>query len=319
MDTENHGIEELFDKFAEALRYEQGRSPHTVRAYTRDVLEYARYIAGDAERFDPGSISTSDVRVWLADMSRRGLQQTTVKRKLESLRSFFIYLIRAGEITSDPTAPIELSVRKKPLPKYVPAREMEKLLSDDAAADDAGSFPALRDRMIVTLLYTTGMRRAEILALHDSDFRTGRRELRILGKGNKERVVPLAPEIIALAEQYISARNEKFPAGRGDRFLVGDRGRNMSERALSDTVRRQLSATGASQKTPHVLRHTFATAMLNGGADINTVKEFLGHSSLATTQIYTHVSYAEMRRDYDRAHPRAAEEAATETDKEENT
>ena len=298
--------EQYLSRYEDMLRLEQGRSKLTVYAYLHDVREYIAYITGEhPETFDPGSISTSDIRVWLASLSRKGLQRQSVKRKLQSLRSFFVFLLRSGSIAADPTGPVELSVRKKPLPKYVPEREMEQVIETDEQSPDAGSFEGTRDRMIISLLYTTGMRRAEILSLTDSDFRMARGELRILGKGNKERIVPLAPQMLLDVKEYMRLRDERFPARSGCRFLTGNRGKDMSAAALASIVRSQLAGTSAEQRTPHVLRHTFATAMLNGGADINTVKEFLGHASIATTQIYTHVSFADLQRDYNKAHPRA--------------
>lgn len=297
----------LTELFAEALRYEQGRSPLTVEAYLRDLRQFISFVTGDKDNtFDPLTISTSDVRAWLAELSRGGIQTVSVKRKLQSVRAFFHFMMRSHRMDSDPTGPIELSVRRKRLPKYVPEREMERLLAaDDASSDD---FEQTRDRMIMLLLYTTGMRRAEALRLHDDDLRLERGEVLVHGKGNKERLLPLGQEVVTLIRQYLAMRDEltQQPDHDGQQpFLTGKSGCGMSERTLSSIVKRELAGTSAEQRSPHVLRHTFATAMLNGGADINTVKTFLGHASLATTQIYTHVTFADMKRAYNTAHPRA--------------
>lgn len=299
-----HELEKLY---VESLRFEQGRSMLTVDAYLRDLRQFADFITdGRREEFDSSSIATNDIRYWLVTLSRGGIGQTTLRRKIESLRGWFRFLMRSGELAADPSAPLRITYRRRELPKYVASGEMEKVLAADAAAPDADTFEGARDRLIITLLYTTGIRRAELLRLTDSDIRRARRELRVTGKGGKERVIPLAEEVIDLAGLYIRLRDERFPGITGDRrLLAGTRGGALGEKKLAEIIKTQLSGTSADQKSPHVLRHTFATSMLNGGADINTVKAFLGHSSLSTTQIYTHVSYGEMRRDYDRAHPRS--------------
>lgn len=307
---------DLTELFADALRYEQGRSRLTVEAYLRDLRQFISFVTGDKDdTFDPLTISTADVRTWLAALSRKGIQTASVKRKLQSVRAFFHFMMRSHRMDSDPTGPIELSVRRKRLPKYVPEREMERLLASDAASSD--NFEQIRDRMIMLLLYTTGMRRAEALRLQDGDIRLERGEVLVHGKGNKERLLPLSQEVVSLIRQYINMRDKsaQHHDNEGQRpFLTGKSGCGMSDRTLTSIVKKELAGTSAEQRSPHVLRHTFATAMLNGGADINTVKTFLGHASLATTQIYTHVTFADMKRAYNTAHPRAG---GTASDKEE--
>lgn len=294
------------EEFLRHLRVEQGRSPLTVEAYRRDLEAYAAFITGGKpEVFSPTDIATNDIRVWLAELSRQNMTQTTVKRKLQSLRAFFRFLHKRGAIAADPSAPIEMHLRRRRLPTYVPAAEMERVLETDSASASTESFASVRDRLIIELLYTTGMRRAEMLALSDGSFRLSQGEVRIVGKGNKERVVPLAPTVIAHIREYFRVRDEEFPGSAlaTQRFLIS-RGRAMSRNKLTEIVRRELAGTSTEKKSPHVLRHTFATAMLNNGADIETVREFLGHTSLSTTQIYTHVTVREMLREYGTAHPR---------------
>lgn len=291
------------------LRYELGRSPHTIEAYLRDLHEYADFITnGHIDRFDATTVATADVRIWLTSLSTCGRSAVTIKRKLQSLRAFFFFCLRRGLIKADPTAPIEMAIRRRELPRCVPETKMEQILQTGAQAPDADSEWALRDRLIITLLYTTGIRRAELLALKDSDVNRARREIRVLGKGNKERTLPLAESICELLDAYLATRECSSACST----LFRHRGRPLSATRLAQIVRQQLAGSGTDRPTPHTLRHTFATTMLNHGAEINTVQAFLGHVSLETTQIYTHVTFADMKRAYSHAHPRAE---ASRTDK----
>lgn len=288
--------------FEEHLRGELGRSPLTAEAYLRDLEAFAAYMAAP-DGFAPDEVATNDVRSFLADRSRRGDTSRTLRRKTQSLRAYFRYLRRRGLTTTNPAADVVLAKPDKPLPEFVTAQQMEEILADcqpdspDCGADET------RDALIMELLYSTGIRQAELLALRECDLNASARELRITGKRRKQRVLPVPQELV---DKMLAYREELRRQGEvPESFFAGSPGKPLSKTTLYRIVHRSLAGANCPQKSPHTLRHTFATAMLNNGADLNTVKEFLGHSRLDTTQIYTHVSFAEMKRAYAGAHPRS--------------
>lgn len=288
--------------FEEHLRGELGRSPLTVEAYLHDLEAFAAYMAAP-EGFAPEEVSTNDVRSFLADRSRRGDTARTLRRKTQSLRAYFRYLRRRGLAQNNPAADVVLAKPDKPLPEFVTTQQMEEILTESEAEADGGAPDENRDALIIELLYSTGIRQAELLALRECDLNASTRELRITGKRRKQRILPLPQEIV---EKMLTYREELKRKGTApEAFFEGSPGKPLSKTTLYRIVHRSLAGASCPQKSPHTLRHTFATAMLNNGADLNTVKEFLGHSRLDTTQIYTHVSFAEMKRAYEGAHPRS--------------
>ncbi len=288
--------------FEEHLRGELGRSPLTVEAYLRDLQAFAAYMAAP-EGFSPQEIGVNDVRSFLADRSRRGDSPRTLRRKTQSLRAYFRYLRRRGLTKVNPAADVILAKPDKPLPEFVTAPQMEQIIAEcnpDASRCDGD---ASRDSLIIELLYSTGIRQAELLALRECDLNASTCELRITGKRRKQRVIPLAQEMVSKMLAYREDLKKRGEAPES--FFAGPMGHPLSKTTLYRIVHRRLASANCPQKSPHTLRHTFATAMLNNGADLNTVKEFLGHSRLDTTQIYTHVSFAEMKQAYAGAHPRS--------------
>lgn len=291
------------DDFLEGLELELRRSPHTVTAYGNDLRQFAAWLTGGRpEEFRADDVTTADIRAWLASMARAREKATTIRRKTQSLRAFYRYLLRSGSVDVNPAADIVLARTPKPLPKFVAAADMERLLADAPPADNP---LALRDHLIVTLLYATGMRRAELAAVRDSDIDFHSGEIRVHGKRGKDRLIPVAQQLLDEISRWMKARDELWPDMEEPRALIVNKGEPASGWVIYDVVHRALAATPAAKKSPHTLRHTCATALLNDGADLNSVKELLGHSSLATTQIYTHVSFADMKRAYSAAHPRA--------------
>ncbi len=302
--TERARGKTIIDSFTTYLLVEQGHSKLTSEAYMRDLKEFISYICLDEQDFDAASVTSADIRSWIASLARKGDSARTLRRKTQSLRSFFRYLHKRGIVKLNPAADIALAKPSKPLPKFVAENEMEKIL--EPGKEPESSFVEMRNDVIIEMLYATGMRRAELLALRDEDLDFNRGEIRIHGKRNKQRVVPLPQQLLSKLGAYLSMRDEKDMHDDGNHIFTTPHGA-MSASTLQIIVRKALEHSPVAQRSPHVLRHSFATAMLNNGADLNTVKEFLGHSSLSTTQIYTHVSLAEMRDNYRKAHPRSPE------------
>lgn len=260
-------------------------------------------------------------------MGRRGDKPASLRRRTQSLRAYFHWLLRQGVVKSNPAADITLAKLPKPLPHFVRANELEALLdtleaqqhypaattgenridnTEEKNKETTGEedWTAARDHLILHLLYATGIRRAEAIALTDDDFSPHRRELRIFGKGRKQRIIPLADALTEELLAWQSLRDSKWPhLAKPAHILVTSRG-PMSASTLEVIVRRLLAGTSTDRKSPHTLRHSFATAMLNGGADLDSVREMLGHASVATTQIYTHLSIEDIKKAYESAHPR---------------
>lgn len=288
--------------FEEHLRGELGRSPLTVEAYLRDLKAFAAYMAAP-DGFAPEEVGVNDVRSFLADRSRRGDTARTLRRKTQSLRAYFRYLRRRGLSRYNPAADVTLAKTDKPLPEFVTTQQMEEIIEDSRTAQDNYDPDQTRDTLIIELLYSTGIRQAELLTLRECDLNASTGELRVTGKRRKQRVLPLPQEIV---DRLLAYREELKRHGTPpETFFASSKGKPLCKSTLYRIVHKRLASANCPQKSPHTLRHTFATAMLNNGADLNTVKEFLGHSRLDTTQIYTHVSFADMKRAYAGAHPRS--------------
>ena len=295
----------MFREFLNYLRLELYRSRHTVEAYSADLHGFKRYmsqtgvITDDAGCFMPGDVRPSHIRGWIAALSEEGMSARSIRRKVQSVRSYFRYLSKRNPELENPATELSLPKAGKKLPEFARHDELNELI---AATEKS------RDRLILMLLYGCGLRRSELLAINDSDISRSRKELRVTGKGNKTRVIPLPEPLLEEIEAYQRERDSEFEARETPRPLfMTSRGR-LSQSGLYKIVRNLLGPTTASKKSPHTLRHTFATTLLNSGADINSVKELLGHSSLGATQIYTHVAFSEMKRDWAKAHPRGRKE-----------
>lgn len=294
----------MIDRFLTYIRGELNYSAHTVHAYELDLNLLANFLTGGKpEEFDPASVTLSDLRAWIAEQGERGLSPRTLRRRTLAARSFFHYLRKAGLIKKNPAADISLPHLPRPLPVFVREQEIERVVAPEAF--DTEEFQPFRDSLVIELLYCTGMRRAELMNLADSDLDLQKGEVKILGKRNKQRLVPMAPELCEHIGKYLRLRSLEFPDFDFPKLLVDNRGLPMNIQGLSSIVKVQLASCTVSKKTPHVLRHTFATAMLRSGARLDSVKELLGHESLATTQIYTHLSFSELQQNYNLAHPRA--------------
>lgn len=293
----------MIDRFVTYLTTEKGYSRHTLLAYEGDLKAFAAWItSGEAARFSPSSVTMQDIRAWLGVMARKGLTPRSLRRKLLAVRSFYRFLHRQGLVEANPAADVELPKLPRPLPEFVPQGEMESVVG--AEAFDTADWEEYRDKLIVDILYSTGIRRSELLAITDRDISTEGGEIKVHGKGNKDRIVPIPRQLCERICRYRALRDARWGETAGV-FLISHRGKPLNNDALSRIVKIELAATSTGRKTPHTLRHSCATALLKEGAEINSVKELLGHSSLATTQIYTHLSFSELKKNYESAHPRA--------------
>lgn len=299
MSEENQTI---FDRFRSFLQFEQNRSPHTVREYLADVEHFADFITGGkTEDFRPESVTTSDIRLWLATEAKH-IGPRSARRKLQSLRALFRYMMKREGLPANPASDITPAKLPKKLPRFVRAEELEEIIDSDRP--DMKPWREERNKLIIDLLYSCGLRCAELRALNDSNIRRDTGEMKVLGKGNKTRIIPIPEPLMQKIEHWQHTRNSLWDSDDTDRPLIaGARGR-LSAAAISKITGNMLATAKGGARNPHSLRHSFATAMLDGGADINSVKEFLGHVSLETTQIYTHVSIDQIRKAYKTAHPR---------------
>lgn len=292
----------MTESFLTYLRTEQNRSRLTVEAYGRDLRQFAAWL-GDAARLDPSGVTATDIRGWLGAEAGKGTRPVSLRRKTQSLRAFFRWAMREGLCHSNPAEDIIPAKTPRHLPDIVKESDMESLLAELAGEDD-GSFEKARTRLALTMLYSLGLRQAELLSITDRDINPHSLELRVTGKRAKQRVVPLPQELMDEISSYRRLRDKRHPGlPEPAPLLAGPHGR-LSKKSLYLMVRDGLSSTPTGRKSPHTLRHTFATAMLNDGCDLDAVREMLGHSSLSTTQIYTHLSYKQIRDNY-KSHPRA--------------
>lgn len=287
--------------FLDYLRAELLRSPCTVKAYGDDLRQFAAWLAAGGDP-DLRLATQGQVRGWLGETAEAGSGPRSLRRKLQSLRSYYKWCLRRGTVTVNPAADVALAKAGKRLPAFVRENDMERLL---ATPDENPGYDSARTRIVLTLLYTLGLRQAELLSLTDADVDFGKGEVKVLGKRNKERIVPLPPDTAAELRQWQAVRDERWPDIPAPRPVLAGRSGPLSRETLYNIVRRGLAGVPAARRSPHTLRHTFATAMVNNGADLDSVREMLGHASLSTTQIYTHLGIRELLAGYRSAHPRA--------------
>lgn len=287
------------DRFIDYIASVKNYSKLTSENYRRDLEQFSFYLSGIEQGLEIENVDADLVRGWLASLVDNGYSATSVNRKLSSLKSFYRFMLRNHYIEVNPVA--MLSGRKKPkrVPEVVRDRDMERLI--DTMPDEG--FEAVRDRLIVDMFYETGIRRAELVGLDVADVDFSCRQVKVLGKRDKERIVPIGDGLVDAIRSYLDAR---AGVARCDALFVSSRGARISATKVYEVVRAVLgSVPGLKKCSPHVLRHSFATAMLDNGADLESVRELLGHNELGTTQIYTHSSFEELKKIYKQAHPRA--------------
>ncbi|GKG73778.1 tyrosine recombinase XerC [Parabacteroides sp. AM58-2XD] len=295
----------LIDSFLDYLRYERNYSNYTIEAYSKDLRQFEEYVKLNKESiFVPGDVDADLVRSWIVSLMDEKISPVSVNRKLSSLKSFFKFLMKQGSISVNPLRLITGPKTKKPLPYFVRDKEMELLLDGDGFDED---FEGVRDRLILEMLYDTGIRRSELIGIQDSDVDFGAMQIRVTGKRNKQRLIPFAEGLKNLIQAYTEVRNREVGSESGW-FFVRKNGEQLSVGIVYTIVKKKLSEIPTlAKRSPHVLRHSFATSMLNNGAELNAVKELLGHSSLASTSVYTHTTFEELKKVY-HAHPRAKKE-----------
>ena len=295
----------LIDSFLDYLRYERNYSNYTIEAYSKDLRQFEEYVKLNKESiFVPGDVDADLVRSWIVSLMDEKISPVSVNRKLSSLKSFFKFLMKQGSISVNPLRLITGPKTKKPLPYFVRDKEMELLLDGDGFDED---FEGVRDRLVLEMLYDTGIRRSELIGIQDSDVDFGAMQIRVTGKRNKQRLIPFAEGLKNLIQAYTEVRNREVGSESGW-FFVRKNGEQLSAGIVYTIVKKKLSEIPTlAKRSPHVLRHSFATSMLNNGAELNAVKELLGHSSLASTSVYTHTTFEELKKVY-HAHPRAKKE-----------
>ena len=291
----------LIESYIKYIRYELNLSAYTVLSYGNDLKQFADFLTGGKETFDAVSVTSSDIRAWMVHLVDVGDATRTVRRKLQALRSFYKYLMKRKLVEVNPAQDVEMAKTPKRLPDCIRVNNVDRLFAD---AIDETDFEAVRDRLILLMFYTTGIRRSELINLRDADVSDS--ELKVHGKRNKDRIVPFGAELGDAIRRYRVLRDSDPVTAGGELFFVRKNGEPLYPTMVYRLAHDKLSEVGGvGRYSPHVLRHTFASAMLNDGAKINSVKELLGHESLAATQVYTHITYSELKSNYEHAHPRA--------------
>ena len=292
----------MIDQFLNYLRYELNRSPKTVQAYEASLRDFQTYFQGVDDYLSLSTIDADVIRGWLESLMDQGKKPATVKLRLSAVRTFYRYALSRNLIDKDPAHCLTGPKKDKPLPQFVRESEMNLLLDEKLPADNYNN---VRARTIIILFYETGIRLAELVGLDDSDVDLTGMQLKVTGKRNKQRVVPFGSELAETLQAYVTWRDNEVVRNSSALF-VDKNGERISRGQVQYLVRKYLSeVTTLKKRSPHVLRHTFATAMLNSGAGLESVKKLLGHESLETTEIYTHTTFEQLMRVYNEAHPRA--------------
>jgi integrase/recombinase XerC len=289
------------NSFLHYIRFEKRFSPNTVLAYQHDLEQFFAYADQVYGITDPAEVQHGVIRSWMVQLMENEISPRSINRKLTSLKTYFKFLLRKQEIAHNPMLKVQAPKTSKRLPVFVDQQKMELLFN---SVDFGEGFAALRDRLVLELFYATGMRLSELVGIKDNDVDVYSAQVKVLGKRNKERIIPFSTKLKALIKEYIVLRNTEF--GQSLTLLVTDTGKPLYPKFVYRMVTQRLGeVTTLEKRSPHVLRHTFATHMLNNGADINSVKEILGHANLSATQVYTHNTIEKLKEVYKLAHPRA--------------
>jgi integrase/recombinase XerC len=292
----------MTDSFLKYLEFEKRLSRHTVLAYKTDLLQFTDFLSTRFRETNPQTADYNAIRSWIIQLVESGIEPLSVNRKIACLRSYYKFLLRQEFIAKDPMIKIKVLKTKKHLPSFVKEGDMIKMLDQTVFNN---TLEDMRDRAILEIFYATGIRLSELITLKDSNIDFGNRTIKVIGKRNKERVIPFSTGLISILKEYRDVRNKEVESKGHGFFFVTEKGDPCYPVMIYRRVKMHLSTTSAERRSPHTLRHTYATHLLNKGAEINAVKDLLGHSSLAATQVYTHNSMEKLKKVFEQAHPKA--------------
>jgi integrase/recombinase XerC len=289
-------------RFIKYIQFEKKFSVHTVTAYEKDISQFLEFL--ERVELDIQAIGHTHVRSWMIDLLEKGVEAKTINRKISCLRSFYKFLLREQLVLQNPLMQVKVPKIPKRLPVFVEEEKMDMLLDGDNIFND--DFDGIRSRLIIELLYGTGIRLSELISLKEMDIDVYEKSIKVLGKRNKERVIPVNFSLMNLISQYVIVKKQQHFDNKSSVLIVTNKGQLVYPKFIYRVVKAYLSLVSTNEKKgPHTLRHSFATALLNRGADMNAIKELLGHVSLAATQVYTHNSVERLKLVYKQAHPKA--------------
>ena len=293
----------IIQPFIDYLKFEKRYSQHTIVSYQTDLTSFFDYVIVQYGETLLSQLSHIYIRSWLASLKDEGLTSKSINRKISTLKSFFKYQIKIGLLQQSPMTKVVAPKNEKRLPNFIKEKEVEDLLEK---TEFANNWQGKTDRLLIALFYNTGLRRSELIELKKNGINYSNHSLKVLGKGNKERIIPVSPKLIGEIKNYCKEQKVEFPNVESEILLLDEKGKPFSPRKVYDRIKKCLNgATTIEKRSPHVLRHSFATHLMNNGADLNAVKELLGHSSLAATQVYTHNTIEKLKNVYKKAHPKA--------------
>ena len=292
----------MIDSFLKYLQFEKRVSRHTLLAYKTDLQQFSAFIQNTFSESKPEAADYGMIRSWIINLVEGKIEALSVNRKIACLRSFYKFLLRQEYISKDPMLKIKGLKTKKQLPSFVKEGDMIALLDH---TDFNGGFRSVREKLVLELFYATGIRLSELISLKENQIDLRNQTIKVIGKRNKERVIPFSKGIVPIINEYISIRNKEIEVKEHGFLFVTDKGEPCYPMLIYRSIKTYLKNTSTEKQSPHVLRHTYATHLLNKGAEINAVKDLLGHSSLAATQVYTHNSMEKLKKVFDQAHPKA--------------
>jgi integrase/recombinase XerC len=296
---------QVIQTFLDYLKFQKRYSQHTIISYQTDLISFFDFIEADFSSISVDKINASIIRSWLASLKEAKMESKSINRKISTLKSFFKYQLKQDVLQNSPMITVISPKTNKRLPQFVEEKGMGTLFTHVEFPDN---WQGKTDRLLIQLLYNTGIRRAELISLKETQIDESNCSIKVLGKGNKERVLPVTSEFMEVLTEYTSAKRKELKIFDSHVLLVNEKGKKLYPKYVYNTVKKYLSesdVTTIEKRSPHILRHSFATHLMNNGADLNAVKELLGHSSLASTQVYTHNTIEKLKDVYKKAHPKA--------------